>query len=354
MRLRSEGHAVNRIGIDARAAVEVPAGRGRFVRELLSTLAARDDDHRYLLYARQPWGELDGRFRWVVVDTPDPLWNVQVGLIAHRESDVFFSVNSYLTAWFTRVPTALNVFDLIAWEAPESAQRRAARIERATIRIALRRAGHVFVNSQSTLNDLRRRFPAAAEKGSVVPLAAFDREPAGIEKFGLDRPFVLFTGTVEPRKNLLRLIEALPEGALLVVAGPRGWEDDPILRRAGDQVRFLGRVSDRELAGLYRLCTVFCYPSLYEGFGLPVLEALQAGAPVVTSNVSSLPEVAGDAARYVDPRSVDQIRAALIELLGSEEAREALRARAQAQAAQFSWDRTAEQILAQLAAISRS
>jgi glycosyltransferase involved in cell wall biosynthesis len=344
-----------RIGIDARAAAEVPAGRGRFVRELLTALAARDDDRRYVLYARRPWGELDERFRWRLVGTGDPLWNVRVGLEAHRESDVFFSVNSYLTAWFTRVPTALNVFDLIAWEAPESAQRRAARIERATIRPALRRARHVFVNSQSTLDDLRRRFPAAAERASVVPLAAFDREPAEVRsRYGLDRPFVLSTGTLEPRKNLLRLIEALPNGALLVVVGPRGWEDERIVQQADDRVRFLGNVSDEELAGLYRLCTVFCYPSLYEGFGLPVLEALQAGAPVVTSNVSSLPEVAGDAARYVDPRNVAQIREALAELLGSEEARETLHKRGRAQAARFSWDRTAEEILAQLVGISRS
>jgi alpha-1,3-rhamnosyl/mannosyltransferase len=343
-----------RLGIDARAAAEVPAGRGRFVRELLSALAKREDDHRYVLYGRRRWGDLDERFRWELADTPDPLWNVRVGLTAHHESEVFFSVNSYLTAWFTPVPTALNVFDLIAWEAPESAQRRAARIERATIRPALRRAAHVFCNSQSTLDDLRRRFPAAAEKASVVPLAAFDRTPAGIEKFGLNRPFVLFTGTLEPRKNLLRLIEALPDDALLVAVGPRGWDDERILQQAGDRIRFLGNVSDEELAGLYRQCTVFCYPSLYEGFGLPVLEALQAGAPVITSNVSSLPEVAGDAARYVDPRSVEQIRSALAELLASEGARETLRERGRAQAARFSWERTADEILAQLVAINRS
>src|SRR5207249_1083635 len=243
-----------------------------------------------------------------------------------------FSVNSYLTACFTRVPTALNVFDLIAWEASESAQRRAVRIERATIRPALRRARLVFCNSQSTLADLRRRFPAAADKATVVPLAAgpqFERERSGLDelgaRFGLDRPFVLSAGTLEPRKNLVRLIEAfqgLPGDNLLALVGPRGWEDERILQQAGDRIRFLGHVSDEELAGLYSLCTVFCYPSLYEGFGLPVLEALKAGAPVVTSNVSSLPEVAGDAARYVDPRSVEQIREALAELLGSEAARE--------------------------------
>jgi glycosyltransferase involved in cell wall biosynthesis len=359
-----------RIGIDARAAAEVPAGRGRFVRELLRALSARDDPYEYVLYARRGWpeGELDERFRWQLVPAPDPFWNVRVGLAAHRESDVFFSVNSYLTAWFTRVPTALNVFDMIAWEAPESAQRRAARIERATIRHALRRAAWVFCNSTSTKDDLTSRFPGVESRSSVVPLAA-GKSPAAKSsaeevrrRYGLEQPFVLSTGTLEPRKNLQRLIVAfaglpdeLRKGHSLVVVGPRGWEDSEIVRDAkAEGVRLLGHVPDEDLAALYRLCTVFCYPSLYEGFGLPVLEAMQAGAPVVTSSVSSLPEVGGDAGRYVDPQSTDEIREALAELLASEPERRALADRGRAQAARFSWERTAAEMLGQLAALAPS
>jgi glycosyltransferase involved in cell wall biosynthesis len=356
-----------RIGIDARAAAEVPAGRGRFVRELVRSLARRDDAFEYVLYARAPWTEveLDERFRWQFVDAPEPLWNVRVGLLAHQTCDVFFSVNSYLTAWFTRVPTALNVFDMIAWEAPQSAQRRAAQIERATIRPALRRAAHVFCNSVSTMDDLTRRFSGIESKSSVVPLAAGETLTTEVpadevrRRYGLEQPFVLSTGTLEPRKNLQRLIEAfadLPDELrrkhLLVLVGPRGWEESEIVRQAEEEgIRLLGHVPDEDLGALYRLCTVFCYPSLYEGFGLPVLEAMQAGAPVVTSNVSSLPEVGGDAARYVDPTSVEQIRDALAELLTIEEERAALRERALRQAARFSWGRTTAAIVDQLAAL---
>jgi glycosyltransferase involved in cell wall biosynthesis len=363
---------VLRIGIDARAASEVPAGRGRFVRELLHSMAELDAPHRYELYARTAWddGRLDDRFRWQLVDAADPRWNIRVGLTAHRSSDVFFSTNSYLTAWFTRVPTALNVFDMIAWEAPESAQRRAARIERRTLGRALRRAGHVFCNAEATRRDLLKRFEWASARTSVVPLAADDQfgEPISkaarddvLRRLNLDRPFVLAIGTLEPRKNLGRLIDAfvaLPDELrrkhLLALAGPRGWEDEEIHVKAGserDSVRVLGHVTDDELVALYGSCAAFCYPSLYEGFGLPVLEAMRAGAPVVTSNLSSLPEVAGDAAEYVDPRDTAQITSAMELLLTDASRREELARQGRERAKTYSWRATASAILRQLEAL---
>jgi alpha-1,3-rhamnosyl/mannosyltransferase len=364
-----------RIGIDARAAAEVAAGRGRFVRELLRALARRDDPYEFVLYARKSWreGELDERFRWRLLPAPDPLWNVQAGFAAQSHSDVFFSTNSYLTAWFTRLPTALYVHDLIAWEAPESAQPRAVKIERVTIRPALRRAARVLCNSRSTRNDLVRRFPAVERKCAVVPLAAGDRfaqKPpdeelaAARQRYDLRGPFVLSIGTLEPRKNLARLIDAFaalsPEvrrDHVLALVGPRGWDDAAIVGRAsklGGAVRVLGHVPDADLNSLYRLCTVFCYPSLYEGFGLPVLEAMQAGAAVLTSRVSSLPEVGGEGARYADPRSVEEIRDGLAALLASGDERARLGERALRQAARFSWARTAAGIAGHLAELADS
>jgi glycosyltransferase involved in cell wall biosynthesis len=360
-----------RIGIDARAAAEVPAGRGRVARELLRELARRDDAHEYFLYGRSEWNDptLDERFRWLLVRRPDPLWNVEVGLTAHRESDVFLSLNSYLTAWFTRAPTAVLVHDLIAWEVPESAQSRAARIERATIRPALRRAQRILCYSQSTFADLTRRFPRAATKASVVPLAAspsfgrelgYDRLENTRRKHGLDRPFVLSTGTLEPRKNLVRLIDAF--GMLredvrsaheLVLVGPHGWEYGEITARTGGDVRILGHVTDEDLAALYELCVVFCYPSLYEGFGLPLLEAMQTGAASIASNTSSLPEVGGDAVRYVDPRDTRALASELESLLTDSDARLELGRRARERARTFSWSRTADEILAVLTAVAR-
>jgi len=334
------------------------------VRELLLALARRPDDVRYELYARTAWeAALDERFTWHLIDAPDPWWHVRAAFAA-RHDDVFLSTNSYLTAWFLRPPSVVIVHDLVAWVEGARPQRRAALIERATIRPALRRASALVCMSEATRRDLVEAFPAAAGKVTVSPLAADERffvrptETAVRElrsRHGLDRPFVLAAGTLEPRKNLSRLVAAyaaLPEavraGRELVVVGPEGWEMEETLRAADTvaaDVRLLGHVSDDDLVTLYATCEVFAYPSLYEGFGIPVLEAMAAGAAVVTSDVSSLPEVGGDAVAYADPNDTASIRDALQDLLEAPEERAKLGALARARAATFSWDRYAAAVL---------
>ncbi|MGH2916599.1 MAG: glycosyltransferase family 4 protein [Solirubrobacteraceae bacterium] len=185
--------------------------------------------------------------------------------------------------------------------------------------------------------------------------------PATDELGQLPAPgFVLAVGTLEPRKNLPRLVAAY--GALpralqaqhpLVVVGARGWrtgETIAALASLGERCLLLGHVSDAALAELYRRCAVFCYPSLAEGFGLPVLEAMSAGAAVLTSNRSSLPEVGGDAVRYADPESAASIASELERLLESESSRAQLAALARERAATFSWDAFAEAVLRSLTA----
>jgi alpha-1,3-rhamnosyl/mannosyltransferase len=361
------------IAIDARAAAEVPAGRGRVVRELLRALARRDDDVRYTLYARSRWDEpLDERFDWQLIDAADPWWHLRAAWAARRDS-VFLSTNSYLTAWFLRPRSVVFVYDLVPWIEGAQAQRRASIIEVATIRPALRRAATLLCISESSERDLVSRFPAATGKTVVAPLAADERffTTPGADalddlraRHGLQRPFLLAAGTLEPRKNLPRLFAAyagLPDAVRaehdLVVVGPQGWEMEQTLVAAearADNVRLLGHVTDADLALLYAGCEVFCYPSLYEGFGLPVLEAMAAGAAVVTSDVSSLPEVGGEAVAYVDPLQVSSIQAALQRLLQDTAARAALGQAARARAATFSWDRFADVVLtAALAAAGR-
>ncbi len=360
---------MSRFGIDARAAAEEPAGRGRVVREVLRALAARDDDHVYDLYAREPWdAPLDERFRWRSIRSRDPVWHLRAAREANASADAFLSTNSYLTAWFLRVPSVVVVYDLVPFQPGIAARRSAHLIERATIGPGLRRAAELVCISEATRRDLVARFPSTEPKARVVPLAADERFSRRVEgsvlaavrrRHGLDSEFVLCAGTLEPRKNLLRVLEAhggLARRVELALVGPRGWEFEPILEEAGrrDDVHVLGQISDDDLAALYQACTVFCYPSLYEGFGLPLLEAMAAGAACVTSSVSSLPEVGGDAVRYVDPADVGQIREALDELLASERERAELGERARRRAAEFSWDRTAAGMLdALLAAVDR-
>jgi glycosyltransferase involved in cell wall biosynthesis len=365
---------LSRFGIDARAAAEEPAGRGRFVRELLRALAARNDDHVYELYARTRWEEpFDERFDWRLSAARDPLWHLRAARAASSSCAGFLSTNSYLTAWFLRVPGVVVVYDLVSFRPEASARRSSALIERATFGPGVRRARSLVCISEATRRDLVGRYSSAAAKSVVVPLAAderFARERSAQEveavrsRYGLDRDFVLCAGTLEPRKNLARLIDAyaalpatLRAKTQLALVGPKGWDFAPVVEQASLHARdvsLLGHVTDDELACLYRACAVFAYPSLYEGFGLPVLEALAAGAPTITSNVSSLPEVAGEAAVYVDPTSVEEIRAAIEGLLASPEQRERLRALGPSRAAEFSWAGTAAGVLAQLEAVSRS
>jgi alpha-1,3-rhamnosyl/mannosyltransferase len=347
-----------RIGIDARAAVEVPAGRGRVVRELLRSLAARaDDGHRYVLYARQQWAKdkLDERFRWRLIDARDPWWHLRTARAANRECEVFLSSNSYLTTWFLDIPAVPIVYDLVTFEPGMRPNRRSQLIERLTLGHAVRRSAALLAISQATADALSTRFPRAAGRTVVAPLGvtpALSDELDPAEATTLPPPgFVLAVGTLEPRKNLPRLVAAygdldaqLQARHPLVVVGALGWKTGATLdalRSLGSRCTLLGYVSDAALAELYRRCAVFCYPSLGEGFGLPVLEAMAAGAAVLTSKISSLPEVGGDAVEYADPRDVASIAGGLQRLLTDESRRAELTGRASARAREFSWERFA-------------
>jgi alpha-1,3-rhamnosyl/mannosyltransferase len=351
------------IGIDARAAAEVPAGRGRVVRELLRALSARaDDGHRYVLYARRAWEEqpLDERFSWRLIEAGDPWWHVKAARATNRACKVFLSSNSYLTTRFLRIPTVTIVYDLTTFEPSMRPNRRSTVIERLTLGPAVRRSAALLAISQATGDALVRRFPAAADRTvvallGVTPALAGELDP--VETAALPPPgFVLAVGTLEPRKNLPRLVDAysqLPaefqDRHPLVVVGALGWETGETLSAlhslGEERCTLLGYVTDAALAELYRRCAVFCYPSLGEGFGLPVLEAMAAGATVLTANVSSLPEVGGEAVAYADPRQVDEIAAQLQSLLRDEPRRAALSELARARAGEFSWAHFAEQVL---------
>jgi glycosyltransferase involved in cell wall biosynthesis len=350
------------IGIDARAAAEVPAGRGRVVRELLRALSRHEDDgHRYVLYARETWApeELDERFRWHLIDARDPWWHLRAARAANRECAVFLSSNSYLTTWFLRIPAVPIVYDLVTFEEGMRPNRRSQVIERLTLGHAVRRSAALLAISQATADALIAHFPAAASCTVVAPLGVTSTPAVALDPAETSAlppaGFVLAVGTLEPRKNLPRLVAAyggLPEELQdrhpLVVVGALGWETGETLdslQSLGDRAAMLGYVSDAALAELYRRCTVFCYPSLGEGFGLPVLEAMAAGAPVITSNLSSLPEVGGTAAEYVDPHDVTSIADGLERTLSDEHLRSELAQRGRARAAQFTWQAFAVRVL---------
>jgi glycosyltransferase involved in cell wall biosynthesis len=349
------------IGIDARAATEVKAGRGRVVRELLHALAGRPESHRYLCYARTPWAEpLDERFSWRSIDAPDPIWHARAARSADQRCDVFLATNSYLSAILSRIPSVAIIYDLMALDPSTSPNRRSAMIERLTLDLGVRRARRLVCISQATVDALLARVPSVAPRTEVALLAATPApQPTTAELDALPAPgFVLAVGTLEPRKNLPRLVAAFASLPVevqrahpLVAVGGSGWRTgDTVeaLDSIGDHCLRLGHVSDAALAELYRRCAVFCYPSLGEGFGLPVLEAMAQGAAVLTSNTSSLPEVGGDAVVYVDPLEVGQIARRLGDLLADPARRAGLGEAGRRRAAQFSWDTFAQGVLGAL------
>ena len=356
-----------RIGIDARPASDEGAGVGRVVRELLRAFARRDDDHSYRLYSRRVWdAPLDERFAWRCNGARDPLWHVRASMVASRECDVVLATGSYLPAWFASVPVAPVVYDLVPFDAELLPQRRARRIARLTLGLAVRRSAALICISQSTADDLVTHFPRARHKTVVALLGVAPTLADVAAKLPDDVPaegFVLAVGTLEPRKNLPRLVEAyncLPEDLRaahpLVVTGKLGWdtgETIAALDSLGPHAIRTGFVPDAQLALLYRRCALFAYPSLGEGFGLPVLEAMAGGAPVLTSNRSSLPEVGGDVAAYCDPTDVASIARELEGLLRDPARRALMGAAGPPHAAGFSWDRTAAIVLDTLRAAAR-
>jgi alpha-1,3-rhamnosyl/mannosyltransferase len=351
------------IGFDAREAGQArPDGKGRYAREMLVALPQAAPKHQFRMYVREiPHGiRLPKNASWEVISGTGLAWHRRAARAANREADYYFATSSYLTPQFLTIPYLLVVFDLISFQSFQVAQRRARRIERLLLGRAGRRAAAIVTISAATARDLKALFPRLVAPVTVTPLAADarfgpNRRPPGLAKrHRLPKSFILTTGTIEPRKNLERLAEAyrglpadLRERYGLVVVGRPGWQTEPILAalreaaRSG-RVRHLTAVNDRDLAGLYAACTIFCYPSLYEGFGLPVLEAMQAGAPVITSRFSSLPEVGGEAARYIDPSDTAALTAALAELLRDVAARRQMAARGRRRAKEFSWKRTAK------------
>ena len=225
------------------------------------------------------------------------------------------------------------------------------------IRLSLILENSLICVSESTALDLKKIFGEVLRDVSVVPLAMEDRsklalqEDEVIRKFKLPKDFILFIGTLEPRKNLLNLIDAFRllienNESTLVIVGKKGWFYDDIFKKVKDyelenQIIFTGFVTEIEKYSILKLSTIFIYPSIYEGFGLPVLEALAFEKPTITSNVSSMPEVAGDAAILIDPNNVLEMSKALELVLHDKNLQDKLKRKALIQSTLFSWKNTA-------------
>ena len=369
-----------RIAIDYAAAINQRAGIGRYARGVLGALAARDTrDWTFAVGPRSnptayegplpvfPHGRrvtlpLSERYLWAAwyrARLPLP-----PDLLAPRLA-VFYNPD-FLLPRLAYAPGVCTVHDLGFLIVPDTSfPKLRAHLERA-VPWSLARARLVIAVSEHTKRDVVRLLGVAPERVRVAgnaPDALFqpcqDEEWRASERRRLRLPerFLLAVGTLEPRKNLVRLLEAVAllrdrgafagwEGSPLVVAGREGWLYEPIYEcvdalglRA--HVRFLTDATDRDLLALYNLAGVTVYPSLYEGFGLPPLEALACGSVVVASNASSLPEVLGDAALLVDPYDVEGLAAAIARALDDDRLRQELAARGPDRARRYSWEASA-------------
>ena len=358
--------AVMRVAIDARKLHDF--GIGTYTRNLLRHLARIDRDSEYLLLCHQPdlgiGAQLGPNFRTVLEPSPNYSVREQIHVpwLLHRERPDVFHAPHYVLPPAVGCRSLVTIHDCIHLVFPQYLPNRAAYVyAKASMWSAARRSNRILTVSEASKRDIIRFLNVPPEKIVVVHNAIDERfrvtpsEEAIArvrERYQLDHRFVLYVGNIKPHKNLVRLIEAFDrlrkcgfdELTLLIIGDEIS--KLPALRRAvhshklHKHVRFLGYLPDETLAVLYRLAVVFVFPSLSEGFGLPPIEAMACGAPVVTSNVSSLPEVTGGAAVLVDPYDVESIADGIARVLNNPALREELRVKGIARALDFSWERS--------------
>lgn len=382
-----------RVGIDYTAALWQGAGIGRYTRELVRAIIERGQGHEYRLfyaaYGLDPASPLLAQLAALraahpsVRTAPIPLPPRRLAQLWHRlriplPIELFTGPIDLLHATDfvpppTRAPSIVTIHDLSYMVHPECALPSVARYLSGAVPRGIASARHLLADSEATKRDLDQLLHVDPQRVTVVypgvgpqfrPLPEAETAPARA-LLNLPDRFLLFVSTIEPRKNLPRLLEAyaqvLPQiGHIpLVIGGRRGWMYEAVfqaIERLGLQpyVRTLDYLDDKLLPSLYNLAWALVYPSIYEGFGIPALEALACGTPVLTANNSSLPEVVGDLAALVDASDVASIAAGLIQIVCDDALRARLRAGGPQRARMFTWEHAADQVLSLYAATTRS
>ena len=360
-----------RIGLDGYPLTEPRTGVGHYTFELARALARAHPADQFELISPKPFDEY--------VFEREPIanlsfikgkssairghwWSVGLPLYAKRAGlDLFHGTNFELPLW-NRRRTVLTIHDLSALRYPELHRPRLARRARVRLPLAAKLARAIITPTEAVKREVCSQFRLKAEKVTAIheaPRKVFQPLPLDqtveIRKhLGIENDFLLFVGTLEPRKNLLTLLKAFEQilrhtswRPQLVVAGGQGWlmdETFSFLKESGlnEHLRLTGYLNDQELQALYSSCKAFIYPSLYEGFGLPPLEAMACGAPVIATRIPALQETLADAAILLEPVDVDGLARAIISILENDDRRRELSSSGLEQAAQYSWERAAQ------------
>lgn len=357
-----------KIGIDISASKVSQAGTAIYMTSLVKALQNYDTENDYLVFAVNHQRDMSTQKSWRTRFNTvyrDIVWThgILPWKVSQERVDLLHMPANKIPL-LSPCKTVVSILDTTILQFPEKFPFWHRNYARIFSPLAAKHASLILTISEQSKQDIVKHLNVVPDKVIVTYLGAapeFQPIPAQEiaeiqQKYHLDT-FVLNVGTLEPRKNMIRLLQAFAQlrqngfSGKLVHAGPKGWLFDDILAEVSrlqlqEVVLFLGRVPLTDLVGLYNAATLFVYPSLYEGFGIPVLEAMASGCPVVTSNISSLPEVAGEAGLLVDPYNVAELTGAMQQVLENPKLTQDLRQRGFARARLFSWERCAKETIA--------
>jgi len=364
-----------KIAFDIRGIDGTRGGKGIWTANVLKSILNQDRENEYYLYTNKDWEseysflpnvhviKVRGRsFFWH--------WRFYKHLLK-KKIDVLIATESYIVPFLhdpEKLNVALIVHDLVAFKSPAKHQRRATWIERLTLKKAVKKSRWIFTVSEYTKKDLLQMYPKLHLNNKIKVVYAGVREifqrKMDINKiihvqrrYNLEPDYLMMAGTLEPRKNILGALQAYsllsPKNQQIyrfVIVGKKGWYYKQIFQKVKDldlalRVKFLEYIPDDDLVTLMQGAKLFLFPSFYEGFGLPILEAMQCGVPVLASRVTSIPELGVDAIHYADPSDPVDIADGITQLLENEDYRTQLRQKGFEQVKNFRWGKTAAIIL---------
>jgi glycosyltransferase involved in cell wall biosynthesis len=362
-----------RVGLDGYPLSEPRTGVGHYTLELARALALISPQDEFELVSPVPFdpdaqGEID-RANLANLRTVNPRassirghwWSIGLPLYARKAGfDVFHGTNFDVPFWKRRC-SVVTIHDLSALLHPDKHRTRMVRRARLRLPLVVRVADMIITPTESVKREVCHHLRVKANKVVAIPSAArsgfqpmpFAQTTPIRKRLGVEEDFLLFVGTLEPRKNLLTLLKALeqivgdsPLRPQLVIAGGEGWLMDELfgfIKKASisDRLRLTGYLHDEDLRALYSSCKAFIYPSVHEGFGLPPLEAMACGAPVIAGRIPALQETLGSAALLVEPMDVDALARSILDLLQDENQRRLLGSAGPQHAGKFSWEQTA-------------
>lgn len=353
-----------KIAVDARPLSPKPTGIGRYTEEIL--LHLENEIHCTLYSDKDILTHLKKAELHPSSGTTMPkyfkksiLWQQYLlpKMLKQSSFDLFWSPRHHLPLiGCNKIPMVLTIHDLVYRKHPETMKKTNWLLEKLLLAASVKRADHIITISHAIKQDLISELKTPAEKVTVIHSGYFKPQSEAqieLKTLGIHKPYILFLGTIEPRKNIERLLEAyltLPQSLQnsyqLVLAGGGGWKNKKLLAKINslskDKVNYLGYVNNTEIYTLFKNATCFAFPSIYEGFGLPLLEAMSLGCPALTSQDPACMEISNDAAIHVNAFSIESINQGLEKILSNTKLREELRTKGFKNIKRFSWEKAAQ------------